>query len=65
MPKYIGNVRYWLNSGKHMLAASFSGWTQGGQSQALTLSETGVVSLFLCWQVDFSASYSFSGADYG
>jgi hypothetical protein len=25
MPKYLGNVRYWLNSGKHMLALSFYG----------------------------------------
>src|SRR5713101_5317561 len=26
MPKYLGNVRYWMNSGKHMLALSFSGF---------------------------------------
>ena len=24
MPKYLGNVRYWVNSGKHVLALSFS-----------------------------------------
>jgi hypothetical protein len=24
MPKYLGNVRCWMNSGKHMLALSFS-----------------------------------------
>ena len=26
MPKRLGNVRYWMNSGKHMLALSFSGF---------------------------------------
>ena len=26
MPKYLGKVRYWMNSGKHMLALSFSGF---------------------------------------
>ena len=26
MPKYLGNVRCWVNSGKHLLAASFSGF---------------------------------------
>jgi hypothetical protein len=26
MPKYLGDVRYWVNSGKHMLASSFSGF---------------------------------------
>jgi hypothetical protein len=26
MPKYLGDVRYWENSGKHMLALSFSGF---------------------------------------
>jgi hypothetical protein len=26
MPKYLGNVRYWLNSGKHLLPASISGF---------------------------------------
>jgi hypothetical protein len=26
MPKYLGNVRYWANSGKHVLALSFSGF---------------------------------------
>ena len=24
MPKYLGDVRCWVNSGKHMLALSFS-----------------------------------------
>jgi hypothetical protein len=24
IPKYLSNVRYWLNGGKHMLALSFS-----------------------------------------
>ncbi len=24
MPKYLGDVRYWVNSGKHMLSLSFS-----------------------------------------
>ena len=24
IPKYLGNVRYWENSGKHLLAASIS-----------------------------------------
>jgi hypothetical protein len=24
IPKYLSNVRYWMNSGKHMLALSFS-----------------------------------------
>ena len=26
MPKYLGDVRCWVNSGKHMLAWSFSGF---------------------------------------
>jgi hypothetical protein len=26
MPQYLGNVRYWVNSGKHLLALSFSGF---------------------------------------
>jgi hypothetical protein len=26
MPKYLGNVRCWVNSGKHLLAPSFSGF---------------------------------------
>jgi hypothetical protein len=24
MPKYLGDVRYWVNSGKHLLSLSFS-----------------------------------------
>jgi hypothetical protein len=38
MPKYLGDVRYWVNSGKHMLAWSFSGFdpkpTSGADFQA-------------------------------
>jgi hypothetical protein len=26
MPKYLGDVRCWVNSGKHVLIASFSGF---------------------------------------
>jgi hypothetical protein len=26
MPKYLGDVRYWVNGGKHMLSLSFSGF---------------------------------------
>jgi len=26
MPKYLDDVRYWVNSGKHLLALSFSGF---------------------------------------
>ncbi len=26
MAKYLDNVRYWVNSGKHVLALSFSGF---------------------------------------
>jgi hypothetical protein len=26
MPKYLGDVRCWVNSGKHLLASSFSGF---------------------------------------
>src|SRR6267142_5596038 len=29
MPKYLGGVRCWVNSGKHMLAWSFSGFDPG------------------------------------
>src|SRR5258705_12996692 len=29
MPKYLGDVRCWVNSGKHMLAWSFSGFDPG------------------------------------
>jgi hypothetical protein len=25
MPKYLGNVRCWVNSGRHLLSLSFSG----------------------------------------
>ena len=28
MPKYLGDVRCWGNSGKHLLEGSFSGFTQ-------------------------------------
>jgi hypothetical protein len=31
-PKYLGNVRYWVNSGKHMLAGSFSGFDPSRKS---------------------------------
>jgi hypothetical protein len=30
MPKYLGDVRYWVNSGKHLLALSFSGFDPQG-----------------------------------
>ena len=30
MPKYLGDVRCWVNSGKHMLAWSISGLDQSG-----------------------------------
>jgi len=26
MPNYLGDVRYWVNSGKHVLSLSFSGF---------------------------------------
>src|SRR5258708_34497489 len=26
MPKYLGDVRYWVNSGKHLLSLSISGF---------------------------------------
>jgi len=26
MPKHLGDVRYWVNSGKHLLSLSFSGF---------------------------------------
>jgi hypothetical protein len=26
MPKYLGDVRCWVNSGKHLLSLSFSGF---------------------------------------
>jgi hypothetical protein len=29
IPKYLGNVRYWVNSGKHLLTLSFSGFDPG------------------------------------
>ena len=29
MPKYLSNVRYWVNSGKHLLALSFSAFDLG------------------------------------
>src|SRR6266481_9002261 len=32
MPKYLGDVRCWVNSGKHMLASSFSGFDPGPNS---------------------------------
>jgi hypothetical protein len=42
MPKYLGDVRCWVNSEKHMLAWSFSGFdpkrspsAAGGQSDGL------------------------------
>jgi hypothetical protein len=29
IPKYLADVRSWVNSGKHMLALSFSGFDRG------------------------------------
>jgi hypothetical protein len=29
MPKYLGDVRCWVNSGKHLLSLSFSGFDPG------------------------------------
>jgi hypothetical protein len=29
MPKYLGDVRRWVNSGKHLLALRFSGFDRG------------------------------------
>jgi hypothetical protein len=29
MPKYLGDVRCWVNSGRHLLALSFSGFDPG------------------------------------
>jgi hypothetical protein len=34
MPKYLGNVRCWMNSGRHLLAASFSGFDPNRTSAA-------------------------------
>src|SRR5580765_6622441 len=36
MPKYLGDVRCWVNSGKHMLAWSFSGFDPYRKSRLLT-----------------------------
>ena len=32
MPKYLGDVRCWVNSGKHVLALSFSGFDPNATS---------------------------------
>jgi hypothetical protein len=32
MPKYLGDVRCWVNSGKHLLSLSFSGFDPSGLS---------------------------------
>ncbi len=43
MPKYLGNVRCWVNSGKHLLSLSFSGfdpkrtWTRDGVNAMLLM----------------------------
>jgi len=40
MPKYLGDVRCWVNSGKHVLALSFSGFDlerTSAEGQALAL----------------------------
>src|SRR4029077_5255266 len=35
MPKYLGNVRCWVNSGKHLLALSFSAFDPSRTSTSL------------------------------
>jgi hypothetical protein len=32
MPKHLGDVRYWVNSGKHLLSLSFSGFDPNATS---------------------------------
>jgi hypothetical protein len=32
MPRYLGDVRYWVNSGKHLLSLSFSGFDPSRKS---------------------------------
>jgi Cu/Ag efflux protein CusF len=35
MPKYLGDVRCWVNSGKHLLALSFSGFDPGADGETI------------------------------
>src|SRR5260221_3807249 len=42
MPKYLGDVRCWVNSGNHMLSLSFSGFDPSETSN-LIASESGWV----------------------
>jgi hypothetical protein len=37
MPKYLGDVRCWVNSGKHLLSLSFSGFDPSGLSFRLDI----------------------------
>src|SRR5258706_2194711 len=39
MPKYLGDVRCWVNSGNHMLSLSFSGFDLGRTWRALHLGQ--------------------------
>jgi hypothetical protein len=36
MPKYLGDVRYWVNSGKHLLSLSFSGFDPSETSASIS-----------------------------
>jgi hypothetical protein len=45
MPKYLGDVRCWVNSGKHMLALSFSGFDPSETSNPIASEALGAISL--------------------
>jgi len=48
MPKYLGDVRCWVSSGKHLLSLSFSGFdpkqtSKGVQGMSFAASEFGKI----------------------
>src|SRR5712672_862186 len=52
MPKYLGDVRYWVNSGKHLLSLSFSGFDPSLTSRRSD-DQLGLTQLFRRWCDEF------------
>jgi hypothetical protein len=45
IPKYLGNVRYWVNSGKHVLASSISEFDPELTERRIRASQYGAMEL--------------------
>src|SRR5260370_12424615 len=52
MPKYLGDVRYWVNSGKHLLSLSFSGFDPSLTSRRSD-DQLGLTQFFRRWCDEF------------